>query len=126
MKKIKNMIWLLTTMALVLVIFLSVAGTVASKTCYMDGELEEYYLQMEKNLTKETRALLNRKGFENSGVTVTRIVDGDGSRRYTVTVYHRGFVNMEESDREVLTEEMRQLVFEDECSSFSHEFLVNN
>lgn len=126
MKNLKDLRWIITTVVLVLITFFSIAGTVVSKSDFADNELEEYYLQKEQQLTEETREYLNKKGFQNSGVTVTHVVESDGSREYKITVHHGDIDRMSEGNRAILAGELEKLVFEDERCSFCHEFLVNN
>ena len=77
------------------------------------------------SLTKETREFLTEEGFLNSGVMLTKVVDADGSREYTLTVHHGRIDEMTEEEREILLEKMEQLVFAGEGVSFFHEFLFN-
>ena len=123
MKNSKNLKWILTTIVLILVTAFSIAGTVISKNDFKAGELEQYYLQKEKQLTEDVRDFLNQKGYRNSGVTVTRVVEANGSREYTVTVHHGDIDRMTEGERTVLAGEMGNLTFEDEHCTFSMNFL---
>lgn len=117
--------WAATTI-LVSVAVLSVAGTVMCRTNLSSEELEGYYREKEARLVKDTRAYLNRSGFDNSGVMLTRVVDGSGSRMYTVTVHHRDIDRMEEADREALAEELAAFAFEDGRSTFNYKFLFTD
>ena len=123
MKNGKNLKWILTTIVLILVTAFSIAGTVISKNDFKAGELEQYYLQKEKQLTEDVRDFLNQKGYRNSGVTVTRVVESNGNREYTVTVHHGDIDRMTEGERTVLAGEMGNLTFEDEHCTFSMNFL---
>ena len=123
MKNSKNLKWILTTIVLILVTAFSIAGTVISKNDFKAGELEQYYLQKEKQLTEDVRDFLNQKGYRNSGVTVTRVVESNGNREYTVTVHHGDIDRMTEGERTVLSGEMGNLTFEDEHCTFSMNFL---
>lgn len=123
MKNSKNLKWILTTIVLILVTAFSIAGTVISKNDFKAGELEQYYLQKEKQLTEDVRDFLNQKGYRNSGVTVTRVVEANGNREYTVTVHHGDIDSMTEGERTVLAGEMGNLTFEDEHCTFSMNFL---
>lgn len=123
MKNSKNLKWILTTIVLILVTAFSIAGTVISKNDFKAGELEQYYLQKEKQLTEDVRDFLNQKGYRNSGVTVTRVVESNGNREYTVTVHHGDIDRMTEGERTVLAGEMGNLTFEDEHCTFSMNFL---
>lgn len=113
------------TILLVLIAAFFCVGTVMSRTDLDARELEEYYLAKEQELTREIRETLEAKGFENSGVTVTRVVETDGSRLYTVTVHHGRIDGMCEEEREKLLEELKAISFTDDQCSFFHQFLLD-
>ena len=114
------------TAILVSVAALSVAGTVMCRTNLSSEELEGYYRELEERLVKDTRAYLNSSGFDNSGVMLTRVVDGSGSRMYTVTVHHREIDRLKEAEREALAEELAAFAFEDGRSTFNYKFLFTD
>lgn len=114
------------TVILVSVAALSFAGTVMCRTNLSSEELDGYYLEREARLVKDTRAYLNHSGFDNSGVMLTRVVDGSGSRMYTVTVHHRRIDRMEETEREALAQELAAFAFEDDSSTFCYKFLSDD
>lgn len=89
------------------------------------AESEAYYQEKEELLVKETRAFLNEEGFRNSGVMLTKVIEADGSRQYTLTVHHGEIDKMTEEEREILLGKMEHLVFSGEHLSFFHEFLLN-
>lgn len=101
------------TVMLVLVAALSFAGTVMCMGKPDYAELEGYYLEKEAQLVKDTKAYLNGHGFDNGGVMLTRVVDADGSRTYTVTIHHKRIGRMDETGRERLARELAALVFEE-------------
>ena len=113
------------TILLVLTAAFFCVETVMSRTDLNARELEEYYLEKEKELTREIRDVLEEKGFENSGVMVTRVVETDGSRRYTVTVHHGSIDDMCDEEREKLLEELKEINFTDDRCSFFHQFLLD-
>lgn len=115
--------WLLT-ICLVLVSAFCITGTAMSR-CKPEGrELENYYREKEKELVQDTRNYLCRAGFQNSGVTLTRVVESDGSREYTVTIHHGKIDSMDEPSRENLKRELSALTFSADNCTFFHEFLV--
>ena len=114
------------TILLVLIVAFFCVETVMSRTDMDARELEEYYLVKEQELTREIRTALEEKGFENSGVMVTRVVETDGSRRYTVTVHHGGIDDMCDEEREKLLEELKEINFMDDRCSFYHQFLLDD
>lgn len=124
MKRTGSFGFVAATIILVMVAALSFAGTVMSRTNFSDAELESYYREQEEQLVKNTRAYLNEQGFFNSGVTLTRVVEADGSREYTVTVHHRQIDRMTEEERASLSQNLAALAFEDDNCKFYHEFLI--
>lgn len=123
MRKTGSLKFAAATTILVLIAALSFAGTAMSRTGFSDPELEGYYRELEEQLVRDTRAYLNENGFTDSGVTLYRVVEADGSREYTVTVHHWRIDRMAETEREALARALGALTFEGEDCSFSHEFL---
>lgn len=122
----KNILFYAVTALLVMVSAFCVAMTAVSQSRVGDQEMEAFYREKEKALVKEIRAFLNEEGFENSGVTLTRVVDDKGQREYTVTVHHGRIDKMDAERREVLRTELAALDFEAEGCSFRHEFLMTD
>lgn len=110
----------LATVLLIMVSVLSFAGTVMSRTDFDAAELEGYYREQERNLERQVRGYFEGKGFENSGIMLTRVVDTDGSREYTIRVHHRELSGMSEEECGRLEEELQKLNFQDENSSFCY------
>ncbi len=101
------------------------AGTVMSRTNLSVQEMEGYYREKEKTLVQDVKDFLDGEGFVHSGVMLTRVVDTDGSRVYTLTVHHGKIDKMCQENRTMLMERLEGIVFEDEDCSFRHEFLIN-
>lgn len=114
------------TVFLVLVAALLCAGDAVSGTDTGTRALEEYYREKENELAADVRGMLQREGLENSGVMVTRVVDADGSRSYTVTVHHGDIDKMSEMERQQLLRLLENLNFEGEGCTFSHQFLLDD
>lgn len=117
--------WVLT-LCLVLVSAFCITGTVMSGSNKDERRLELYYREQEQQLVRDTRNYLNQSGFQNSGVTLTRVVNEDGVREYTVTVHHDKIHRMDDMERDALKRELAGLVFEEDNCCFSHEFLVTD
>ena len=126
MKKRTGMVRFLTvTVVLVLFTAYFCTETVKCGNQVAAEELEQFYREKEARLVKETREFLAEEGFQNSGVMLTKVVDTDGSREYTLIVHHGRIDEMPEEEREILLDKMEQLVFVGEGVSFFHEFLLN-
>lgn len=112
------------TMLVVLIAAFLRVETVMSRTAIDGRELEEYYLAREQELIQEIRGLLEERGFVNSGVMVTRVVESDGSRQYTVTIHHGRIDRMDDEERQSLLCELSEISFADDRCSFKHQFLL--
>ena len=117
--------WAVTVLFL-LVTALLCAGTAVSRTDTGMEELEEYYREKENELAADIRGMLQREGFENSGVMVTRVVEADGSRSYTVTIHHGGIDNMSDAEKQQLLRRLENFNFEGEGCTFLHQFLLSD
>lgn len=135
-KKAGSFQFVAATIILVSIAAISFAGTAMARTA-MTGmslggtnigaaELESCYREKERQLVRDTRRELERQGFINSGVMLTRVVEGDGKRTYTVTIHHREIDRMETAEREELAWELSVFAFEDENSSFCYEFSLTD
>lgn len=112
------------TLGLVAVIAFCMVGTVVSQTDIGARELENYYREQEKVLLQEAKEYLTELGFQNSGVTLTRVVDEEGKRDYTFTIHHGKIDRMSEEERAKLAELLLTRVVLDENCTFYHEFLL--
>lgn len=114
MRKIAgNLGFVAVTIILVLLTALCFAGTVASRTTLDSSELEGYYRQQEEQLVSRAREFLEERGFVYSGVMLTRVVEADGSRAYTLTVHHGEIDRMSAPERDALAERLADLAFQD-------------
>lgn len=114
-KRTGNPGFVAVTIILVLLAAFCFAGTAASRTTLDSAELEGYYRQQEDQLVSRARRLLEEQGFANSGVMLTRVVEPDGSREYTLTVHHGEIDRMSASERDALVERLAGLAFQDEA-----------
>lgn len=113
---------ILVSMAAISFVGTAMAAMTAGGMNLEAAELEDCYREKERQLVKDTRQELERQGFANSGVMLTRVVEGDGKRTYTVTIHHREIDRLETAEREELAWELAAFAFEDESSSFRYEF----
>lgn len=125
-RRMGNISFVMATFILVFVMAFCCTGAVMSRTNVSTRELEGYYQELEKGLVEDARLLLSERGFDNSGVMLTRVIDENGSRQYTLTIHHGRISKMSEEDREILMAELEQIVFEDENSIFFCKFFENH
>ena len=113
------------TVLLVLFAALLFGEIALSGTGVDERELEEYYQEREQELSGEIGEFLRKEGLENSGVMVTRVVEENGNRLYTVTVHHGRIDGMDAAERAELLGRLQELNFADDRCSFIHEFLLD-
>ena len=124
MKNLKEItITTVVTMLLILIIAFCICGTAFGQNRGRNQAQERYYRAMEQEYVKEIRKLLTERGYCNSGVTMNRVVQEDGSRQYTVTIHHRRITRLDEEQQNELLDECRMIDFPVEDCTFCHEFL---
>lgn len=111
------------TLALICIIVFCASCTVRGQENLQNLEKECWYKEREAKLLSDTREYLSGQGFYNSGVTLNRVVDEDGSRAYTFTVHHNQIDRMTEQERaglktqlDILTEDFRGMTLEETCT----------
>ena len=115
---VKEVLFGLFTIFLVVSISFFVGGTVVSQG---DGAItvdEQYYQVLEKEYVKEIRAFLAEQGYENSGVNLTMMADAEGNRSYSVQVYHKGICKLSEAAQEELFLQVEEMGFDVAGCSF--------
>lgn len=126
-RKVKqNLLLCGTVMLLALAAAFCISLTAVSQSRIERREQEAYYHAKEQELVQKTREYLNKAGFVNSGVMLTRVVDAEGARDYTMTVHHHRISKLDREDREALIEELKEFDFTSEECSFSYKFLTLN
>lgn len=109
---IKEVLFGLFTIILVVGISFFVGGTVVSQA---DGAItvdEQYYQVLEEEYVQEIRDFLKEQGYANSGVNLTMMTDEEGNRNYRVEVYHKGICKLEENAQAKLFADVEALAFD--------------
>ncbi len=75
---------------------LFITGSIGSQAVDTLKDQEEYYEQLEREYTGQVRSFLARQGYRNSGVTLSRVVDSEGQRSYTILVHHSAMDQLED------------------------------
>ena len=84
---------------------------------------EAYYQQLEREYIGRVMEFLERQGYRSSGVTLNRIVDGDGRRSYKVVIHHRALDWLEEGAQTEVLEQVEGLGFQMPGCSFTAQML---
>ena len=121
-----NITFVFVTVLFVMISAFCMSQTVTGKEDAEAKEQEAFYREQENKLLADTRAFLNQEGYYNSGVTLTRVVDSDGSREYTITIHHSRIDRMDDFEKQELKNALEELVFVSKGCSFCHTFLAYN
>lgn len=92
------------TALLVLAAALCVSGTVMSKERNDYSQENERYALLEDAFTERAKGILEERGYQNSGVTITWTRENGGARSYQVEIHHRGIGCLGDDEKERLTE----------------------
>lgn len=120
----RNLLFCAVTAFLVAVTALCVTVTAVGQSHIEDKEMEEFYRAKEKETVEQVRTYLNGNGFQNSGIALTRVVDGEGNREYTLTIHHDRIDAMDEEARDALRDALSVFGFTSDRCSFRQEFLI--
>lgn len=82
---------------IVVAILWCVVGIKVNAAEKAENDRVEYQLQ-ENQFKQEVRECMENMGYFNSGITVTKIMNEDGSREYSVRV-HNQYLNMDDCDK---------------------------
>ena len=96
----RRVIITVSALALIGITAFCISGTVHSSEKVERREREKYYREIEAEYVKEVRVFLNEEGYSNSGVTMTKVIDEEENRSYTMTIHHRGIGNLQQEEQE--------------------------
>lgn len=116
-------IWGLAAIMLAMTAAMCIAGSIKSQAADTLRAQEAYYEQLEREYIGQVRSFLAEQGYRNSGVTLSRIVDGEGQRSYKVLIYHGAIVRLEEEALTELLEQVGDLGFHVPGCSFTAQLL---
>lgn len=108
---------------LVVLITLCISGTAISQDKGKDIVDREHYMQLEKEYLTNVKTILEENGYQNSGVTMTKVMEEDGNREYTITIHNSKINMLSEMEQEALLSKFREIGFPISSCFFCHEFL---
>lgn len=121
----RNAVFITAVLILLLISAVCIAGTLRLQSGGAKRAAEARYVQLEREYVREMKAILNKEGFVNSGVMLTRTIYEDNSREYHIAIHHGRFDSLSAGEKEALVEELKSAVFEDEDCSFIYSLTGN-
>lgn len=124
MREGKNQIitWI-STLVLIGISVFCMSATAYSSERIERREREVCYRELEASYVKEIRSFLAEEGYSDSGVMMTKVIDADESRAYTVTIHHRSILALEQEDRQQLGQALATLPYELENCTVEYQFI---
>ncbi len=119
MKLRKGFVFAVLTMLLVMALALGMRSTVSSQSEADVSVDEASYIALEGEYVKLLRSLLTEEGYENCGINLTRVVDGDGARAYSIVLHHKYLDKLTEEEQQALWEELTGAAFHFSNCSFA-------
>lgn len=101
-----------------------IKGTIVSQAKSRIQQENEAYHEMEKDYIRKTREVLKENGFENSGVNLTKVIDAEGKRTYTMAVHNSKINRLSDSEKKELEILLKNIEFADKNCDICHEFLI--
>lgn len=121
----KTVKFLMITIVLLMITTWSVAGTVKGQDKNAEMADAQSCRMMENRYISALRSELESMGYNNAGITMTKITDENGLREYTVLLHHKKMDGLHTAERDRLTQELASIPFPIKHSGFCFEFLEN-
>lgn len=118
----KSVKFFVGTLIVVVLLALGIKGTVVSREYGQDKTDRAVLRALEQEYISEVKTLLTNSGYENSGVMLNYVKDGD-TLYYTITVHHDAITALTDAEKAVLKAQILALAFELPECFFSQEFL---
>ena len=120
----KNFSFVIAVIISVLIISFCMTETVMGQSRTEHRREKQYYSALEKEYYADMKALLTRKGYVNSGITIRWVLEETGERNYPVMIHHRRITQLDDVGKEDLLQELMKTEFQDAGCTFCYEFLV--
>lgn len=113
--------FVITAVLLILVTVFCVRGTVLCKESDERATANRYYAALEDEYREEVRRTLEEQGYDDCGITMTRVTAADGSREYKVLLHHRKFEKLTTQEKNAVTAALSEMEFGDGVCKFWYE-----
>ena len=122
--KNKNLLVTMTVLFLLAVIIIGSYCTISVNAAgKIAGDRDVYHAQ-EAVFLEELRQKLETEGYYNSGITMTKILNEEDERSYTVLIHNSAIDKLCKEDRDSLQKELQTMDNIGKNSSICYEFLV--
>ena len=115
--------FILITIFLTMISAFFITSTVKGQSTENNKEQAAYYDQVESDYLVLLKEELKMAGYENCGITMTKILNEDGSREYTVLIHHKSINKLSKLEKQELLSSLLPAEFSSDEIIFLHKFL---
>lgn len=120
----KNLSFIVVTIMLILTSIFFISKTVQGREDIETVEKERYFRVLEQEYVEEIRTYLNEQGYTNSGVSLTRVVDEEGGREYSIVLHHKYLQKLSAEEKEALFASIQEMAFDEDGCNFRINLLM--
>lgn len=117
--------FIMITLTLIFITTFSVTGTVLSRSRDLGDIDAQSRRTIENQYVAQIRAQLKQQGYDNAGITMTRVTEENGRNDYQVLIHHRRMNKLSVWEKNILTDYLGETVFPLENSVITFDFLKN-
>lgn len=86
--------------------------------------VEKHYLAVkEQEYREQVREILEKDGYYNCGITMSKTYEPKGILHYEVKLHHRKFSHFQQKEEKNLLRKLQSIPFLESDADFCHEFL---
>lgn len=120
----KEAAFIMVTILIILSLWLFISEKVMSQTSDNVTVDEKSYLELEADYLAEVRSFLEKEGYHNSGVSLSRVVDENGNRSYEIMLHHKNIYKLTEAELDNLLKDIAEMAFHVSGCEFQVKLLV--
>ena len=99
----------LSLLTLLIIAISCIIGTLNVRATKKQAMTDASYTEFERRYRADVREYLNEAGFKNAGITLTKVIDTDGKRTYTLEVHHKSFAKLDESAKAEIISKLAEM-----------------
>lgn len=105
----KKQTFILLTAVFVLIISFCITGTVKGQNNRRLSLNNQYEKEMEEEYIQSIKDELSDMGYSYAGVTLTKVVNEDKEKIYTLSIHHRRIDKMSKQERQALIDKLSEV-----------------
>ena len=100
---------ILVLLTLLIVIASCIIGTINVRANRKQAMTDASYTEFERRYRDDVREYLNGEGFRNAGISLTKVMDTDGKRTYTLEVHHKSFSKLDDDTKAEIINKLAEM-----------------